>query len=82
MGLFKAVTRLTAQSANKSYTNSQVNGASAKAYKQTGREIQAAKKEGRWINGSSAHRRNKSANVRTAKENGKTRSKFIDDLLD
>jgi uncharacterized protein YcnI len=82
MGLFKALGRLTAQGVNNGYTNSRVNGASAKAYKQTGHEIQAAKKEGRWVNGSIAHKRNKSTNIRTAKQNGRTRSKFIDDIFD
>ena len=81
MGLIKAIGRLTAQGVNTGYTNGRVNGASAKAYKQTGREIEAAKKQGRWVNGSAAHKRNKSQNIRTAKRNGRTRSQFINDIF-
>jgi hypothetical protein len=80
MGIVKAISKLGAKSVNRSYTNSQVRKAPAKAYKQTGKQMSAAKRRGEYVDGATLFRKNKANNIRTARQHGKDREVFIDDL--
>ena len=80
MGLFKALGKLCAKQVSRSYTDSQVNNASSKAYKQTGKEIQTARKRGEFIDASASYKRNKRNNIRLAYQRDKDREVFINDL--
>lgn len=81
MGIIKAIGRLGAKTVSRSVEKKAVAGASSKAYKQTGKEIAFAKKQGRYIDGSYRFKSNKSNNVRLARQKSSDREKFIDDLF-
>jgi hypothetical protein len=81
MGLGKALARLGLKAGSNQITKTQVKGASSKAYKQTGKQMAQARKEGRWVNGSALHKQNKRKKIGKAYHAGRTRSNFIDDLF-
>jgi len=79
MGFIKAVVKSGARKMNKCLTNKQIENAPKKAYKQTGNEMNDARKKGEYINGSKRYKENKLSNINKAKEKGKAREDFISD---
>lgn len=80
MSFFKAVGKSFARGISRQVTRTQVAQAGNKAYKITGQQIQTARKNGTYINGSTAYQRNKQRIVSQAYRNGRDRESFINDL--
>lgn len=81
MGIIKAISRISAKAISRSIENKEVANASLKAYKQTGKDIEKAKKQGKYINGSKKYKNYKKSNIQNARRKGSDREKFIDDLM-
>lgn len=80
MSLIKAISKLCAKGASRQLTKIQVSNAGNKAYKETGRQMQAARKQGRFINGSKTYHANKRKIISKAYRNARDRENFINDI--
>lgn len=80
MSFVKAISKLCAKGASRQITKIQVSNAGNKAYKETGKQIQATRKQGRFINGSKTYHANKRRIINKAYRNGRDRENFINDI--
>lgn len=80
MSLLFAGFKFLVRSCNDSLLHRDLDNAHEKSYKQTGKEIDHARKKGKYINGSEIYRKNLKKNIRTAKSRHSNRDKFISDL--
>lgn len=80
MGIFKALGKATARSANDKYTNRKVEKAPKVAFKNVGTKINKAKENNKFINGSAEFKKEVSRVKRNEIKKGERREKFIDDL--
>lgn len=80
MSLKLALFKFFARSANDKVTAHDVKTSQERAYKKTGKQIERAKKEGRFIDGKSAYKANYKSYKSTAIKKGHARAQFINDL--
>lgn len=80
MGIFKAGSKFIARKVNDSVTNRQRDTVQEKTYRQTGKQLQQASKQGRHVNGRALYEKNLKRNTRAIEQNSKNREKFINDL--
>lgn len=80
MSFLKAFGKLCAKCASRQVTKIQVSNAGDKAYKETGKQMKAARKQGKFINGSKAYHANKRKIINKAYRNGRDRENFINDI--
>lgn len=80
MSFFKAIAKACARKISDSVTNSQIANSKQKAYAKTGKEIEDARKRGKYINGSAAYQKNLRQIRSKAYKNGQDRRSFINDL--
>ncbi len=80
MSFWKALGKLCAKKVSRQITKTQISNAGNSAYKETGRQMEAARKEGKYFDGSKVYRDNKRKIIRKAYQNGRDREKFINDI--
>lgn len=80
MNFFKAVAKACARKISDSITDSQIANSKQKAYAKTGKEIEDARRRGKYINGSKAYQNNLRQIRAKAYRNGQDRKAFINDL--
>lgn len=80
MSLLFAGFKFLVRSCNDSLLHRDLDNAHAKSYKQTGKEINHARKKGKYINGKEVYRNNLKTNIRSANERYSNRDKFISNL--
>lgn len=80
MGFFKACGKFAARKASNGLYHSAEKKAQKQAYRQTGKQIKNAKKQGDYIDGSKTYQKNYEKAMRKPNENKTLRDKFIDDI--
>ena len=80
MSLLFAGIKLFARECNDIKLQHDLNKTKEISYKQTGKEINHARKKGKYINGKEVYRNNLKTNIRSANEKYSNRDKFISDL--
>jgi hypothetical protein len=80
MKFSQAIFKFIARKANDKVTYIDICRTQHKAYQATGKQIEKAKKEGRFINGSNVYKINFKKAKSKAIKNGRAREQFINDL--
>lgn len=80
MSFFKAVAKACAKKVSDLVTDNQIANSKQKAYAKTGKDIEDARKRGKYIDGSTAYRNNLRQIRAKAYRNGRDRRAFISDL--
>lgn len=80
MNFLKAVAKACARKISDSVTDCQIANSKQKAYAKTGKEIEDARRRGKYINGSKAYQDNLRQIRNKAIRNGQDRREFINDL--
>ena len=80
MSLFSAIGKGLARHANDKHAEHQRKKAKKNAYKKTGKEMDRANKNGKYINGSQTYKNNLNEENRKIKAQHKRNENFINDL--
>lgn len=80
MSLKSAIFKFFARGANDKLTAHEVSASRGRAYKKTGAQIKQAKKNGQYIDGKKAYKRNYKIYKSTAIKRSRARAQFINDL--
>ena len=80
MGLFKAAVKSAATGINHAMFNSAVDQVPDRAYKNVGKQLLRAKKNGQFINGKVAYRKEIKRQLQKANDRKVVRQKFIDNI--
>lgn len=80
MSLPKAAFKYILRRGNESHTQKELEENKKRAYKQTGQDIEKAKKEGRYIRGSRNYKNTKNKMDKSTLKKSEHREKLIDDL--
>ncbi len=80
MKILEAMFKFAARKANDKLTSQNHKHAQSKAYKETGKQMRKANREGKYINGSRVYKVNFNQAKRRALKNGRAREQFINDL--
>ena len=80
MDLFSAITKSVFRFANRKSAEHDRQKAKDIAYKNTGKEIKAAKRKGEYVNGSKAYKRNLSKQMDAVEQKHTDIDNFISDL--
>lgn len=81
MGLLIGIFRLAAYKINDNFTEKELKANREKAYYQNGKNMEKAKKQGKYINGSKGYNSQLNKLNSVTKKNSERREQFINDIL-
>ena len=80
MNLLKSVVKAVARAANNANSNRKRDNVQKLTYEQTGRQLEKAKKTGKFVNASALYQKNLEKNKRKIEQKHSNLEKFIDSI--